>query len=207
MKTNSKEVESRLRRKALRIFGYIALLRKAKGISQAQLAEKMGVKESYLSRVISGLGKNVTLETLAKFEDALQTDVIVTPLHYEEHLLKNVDRIVHLASLAAKHSPRFREKMIRTIRASNDIVSATKSESPLVATINSRGMMMVTSSRQINPISIVNTEELVSWGSHAEPIKKFSMVMKRLSPQLMGSIKWDTDDMDENEFERMEATA
>jgi transcriptional regulator with XRE-family HTH domain len=45
------------------------------GMSQRELAEKLGKKESYISRVLSG-DANPTLKTISELEIALGTDVI-----------------------------------------------------------------------------------------------------------------------------------
>jgi len=48
---------------------------KSTGMTQRELADKMGKKESYISRVLSG-DANPTLKTIAQLEDALGDDVI-----------------------------------------------------------------------------------------------------------------------------------
>jgi transcriptional regulator with XRE-family HTH domain len=48
---------------------------KSVGMSQRELAEKMGKKESYISRILSG-DANPTLKTIAELEVALGEDVI-----------------------------------------------------------------------------------------------------------------------------------
>jgi transcriptional regulator with XRE-family HTH domain len=48
---------------------------KSVGMTQRELAEKMGKKESYISRILSG-DANPTLKTIAELEVALGKDVI-----------------------------------------------------------------------------------------------------------------------------------
>lgn len=48
---------------------------KASGMSQRELANKLGKKESFISRVLSG-DANPTLKTISEFEVALGEDVI-----------------------------------------------------------------------------------------------------------------------------------
>lgn len=48
---------------------------KASGMTQRDLAERLGKKESYISRVLSG-DANPTLKTISEFEVALGEDVI-----------------------------------------------------------------------------------------------------------------------------------
>ena len=45
-------------------------------LDQKALAEKAGWDKSYVSRLLSGSGGNVTLKTVARFEDALGADVL-----------------------------------------------------------------------------------------------------------------------------------
>ncbi|NTW53399.1 MAG: helix-turn-helix transcriptional regulator [Chlorobaculum sp.] len=49
------------------------------GMTQRELAEKMGKKESYISRILSG-DANPTLKTIAELEVALGEDVIAFTL-------------------------------------------------------------------------------------------------------------------------------
>lgn len=48
---------------------------KLNGMTQRELADKLGKKESYISRVLSG-DANPTLKTISELEDALGADVI-----------------------------------------------------------------------------------------------------------------------------------
>jgi ribosome-binding protein aMBF1 (putative translation factor) len=50
------------------------------GMSQRQLADKLGKKESYISRIVAGWA-NPTLRTIVEFEVALGQDVIDIPCH------------------------------------------------------------------------------------------------------------------------------
>jgi transcriptional regulator with XRE-family HTH domain len=51
-----------------------------KGISQKELAERAGFQPSFISRLLSG-SENLTLQTIARIEDALGDDVLVIPHH------------------------------------------------------------------------------------------------------------------------------
>jgi transcriptional regulator with XRE-family HTH domain len=58
----------------------VAELRKSEGLTQAQLAERLGFSVQYLSRV--ELGTNLTLSTMAKLANAFQvtvTDLLQVP--------------------------------------------------------------------------------------------------------------------------------
>ena len=48
---------------------------RARGLSQAEVAERAGWKRPYVSRVLSGR-ENLTLRTVARFEDAVGADVL-----------------------------------------------------------------------------------------------------------------------------------
>lgn len=50
--------------------------RKAKGLTQKELGERIGVAESTLSRFENG-EQNLTLETLARISDALETNIFI----------------------------------------------------------------------------------------------------------------------------------
>lgn len=57
---------------------YINQLLKEKEMTQKQLAEKMEVKPSVVSRLLQG-NQNTTLKTLAAVEAALGEDIVLTP--------------------------------------------------------------------------------------------------------------------------------
>ena len=66
-------------RKNLAISEQVEALRKEKGWSQKELAQKLGKTESEVSRLLSGL-HNLTLKSIAKLEAELGSDIIITPL-------------------------------------------------------------------------------------------------------------------------------
>jgi len=72
------EAERRLYRKADDVAARIIELMQEHGLSQRALAEKVGKKEGYVSRVLGG-GVNLTLKTIAEFEAALEADILVLP--------------------------------------------------------------------------------------------------------------------------------
>ncbi len=51
---------------------------KAEGINQRQLAEKLGKKESEISKWLNG-SHNFTIETIAKIEDVFDKDIVLVP--------------------------------------------------------------------------------------------------------------------------------
>lgn len=57
----------------------IRKLLEEKDWTQRKLAEKVDKPESYISRILSGGGENVTVKTLCELEAALEGDIIVTP--------------------------------------------------------------------------------------------------------------------------------
>ncbi len=57
----------------------IATLLKDKGWTQQQLADKAGVKKSYVSSVLAG-GANLTLSSIVRFETALREIILAVPL-------------------------------------------------------------------------------------------------------------------------------
>jgi transcriptional regulator with XRE-family HTH domain len=66
-------------RKNLAISEQVEALRKEKGWTQKELAQKLGKTESEVSRLLSGL-HNLTLKSIAKLEAELGSDIIITPL-------------------------------------------------------------------------------------------------------------------------------
>jgi len=66
-------------KKNLAISEQVEALRKEKGWSQKELAQRLGKTESEVSRLLSGL-HNLTLKSIAKMEAELGSDIIVTPL-------------------------------------------------------------------------------------------------------------------------------
>lgn len=62
----------------------ITSLLKKKNISQRQLADKLGKKESEISKWLSG-NHNFTLRTLAKIESILMEDILIAPMFWNEY--------------------------------------------------------------------------------------------------------------------------
>lgn len=80
----SKEADFRIKnRKWLRYSGNIAFrilaaMEDKEDMSQKQLAELMGVSPQQISKILTG-GENLTLETIAKFSEALGVELISFP--------------------------------------------------------------------------------------------------------------------------------
>ena len=51
------------------------------GVTQKMLAERMGCTQQYVSNLLKG-SSNMTLETIARIEDALQIDILKSALSY-----------------------------------------------------------------------------------------------------------------------------
>jgi transcriptional regulator with XRE-family HTH domain len=66
-------------KKNLAISEQIQTILKEKGLTQKQLAQRLGKNESEVSKLLSGQ-HNLTLKSIAKLEAELGTDIIVTPL-------------------------------------------------------------------------------------------------------------------------------
>ena len=65
--------------KALEIGIQLAKLRQAAGLTQTQLAAKVGMSAPNISRIESSPGQNLTLQTLVKLFGALDHEVTITP--------------------------------------------------------------------------------------------------------------------------------
>ncbi|OGK81994.1 MAG: hypothetical protein A2X52_15305 [Candidatus Rokubacteria bacterium GWC2_70_16] len=64
--------------KALRVGVQLATLRQQKGLSQTQLAAKVGMSAPNISRIEGNPGHNLTLETMVKLFRALDYEVSLT---------------------------------------------------------------------------------------------------------------------------------
>lgn len=111
MKSTKKSVEQKLWSKRIAIIDQIDRLRKLANMTDGELAEKMGVNKSYLSRVLHGPQRNITLETIAKCEEALERDILVTPHSHEESLLDNTERLFYILVTAFDEHPEFYDKV------------------------------------------------------------------------------------------------
>ena len=60
------------------ILGELAMLRKAKGITQMELAQKSGYKQQVISR-IEKKENSPTLKTLCSLADVLDVDIVLVP--------------------------------------------------------------------------------------------------------------------------------
>ena len=69
----------------LRIVDSLIQLRERRGLTQAELARRMGVSQSFIARLESGQTHNFTLETLVKFSIALDSHLQV---QFRPRLLK-----------------------------------------------------------------------------------------------------------------------
>jgi transcriptional regulator with XRE-family HTH domain len=61
----------------------------ARGWQQKQLAAKMEIDPASLNRMLSGMGANMTIETLARFEEVLQEEILLTRAEVIEALVQN----------------------------------------------------------------------------------------------------------------------
>jgi transcriptional regulator with XRE-family HTH domain len=87
-------------RKNLAISEQVEALRKEKGWTQKELAQKLGKTESEVSRLLSGL-HNLTLKSIAKLEAELGSDIIITPLEVQKNFAA-VDTLIQKADVPAK---------------------------------------------------------------------------------------------------------
>jgi transcriptional regulator with XRE-family HTH domain len=63
----------------------ITEIMKLSGMTQRQLAEKLGKKESYISRILAGWA-NPTLRTIVEFEVALGQNIVEIPYQKKFHI-------------------------------------------------------------------------------------------------------------------------
>jgi transcriptional regulator with XRE-family HTH domain len=65
--------------KALRIGVQLAKLRQDRGLSQSQLAAKVGMRAPNISRIETDPTQNLTLHTMVKLFQALDCEIAITP--------------------------------------------------------------------------------------------------------------------------------
>lgn len=70
--------QKRMTRISVDIGAQISEYMKAEGINQRQLANKLGKKESEISKWLNG-SHNFTIETIAKIEDVFDKDIVLVP--------------------------------------------------------------------------------------------------------------------------------
>lgn len=123
--------EVRLHEKQYNLSIIVGNLLRAKNWTRRFLAERMGVLESSLSRMMSVSNSNLTLETVAKMEEALETDLLLTPQQFEhkyftdrEYRLGLKERAAKRLSLRLAGMPTEHETYTATI--TEDVKSASK---------------------------------------------------------------------------------
>jgi transcriptional regulator with XRE-family HTH domain len=103
----------------------IRLMRKIRGFTQAQLAERLGVGKSYISSVENGA--NISAQNLQKFAQALETDV---KIFFEEDLLSlplaAFRRIPHTPQEEKESEKQEAEAKKRIRRDLNKLIAAIK---------------------------------------------------------------------------------
>ena len=62
---------------------------KKKGITKKELAEKMKVKPSYITKIFSG--QNISLKTFAKVLEAIEADAIISVIEKSQNISKIPD--------------------------------------------------------------------------------------------------------------------
>jgi len=65
--------------KALNVGVQLARLREERGLTQTQLAAKVGMSSPNISRIETNPGQNLTLQSLVKLFGALDCDVVIEP--------------------------------------------------------------------------------------------------------------------------------
>lgn len=75
------QVDERLN--AMRLEQELTALREARGLSQSQVAQMMGVSQPAIAKIESGKAKNLQLKTLVRMVTALngQIKIVITPRH------------------------------------------------------------------------------------------------------------------------------
>lgn len=79
-----------LDKKTMDVVAQIYYVMETRGMTQKDLADAVGWKETYLSQILTGFRKNLTLKTIAKFEVALGVELLVAPVKYRKELRRDV---------------------------------------------------------------------------------------------------------------------
>jgi transcriptional regulator with XRE-family HTH domain len=79
----------------------VASILKRRGWKRVQLAEAMGIQAQSLSRMLSTVGANLTLKTIAQMEAALGEDLLLTPQQFEHKVITDREYLEKLNTLAA----------------------------------------------------------------------------------------------------------
>lgn len=78
-------------------------IREANGLTQAQLAERIGFSANYVGMIEQGIRQVATIETLLKFADALQTSPqYLLPAAWLLQYAKNEELVNEMCTLAAQ---------------------------------------------------------------------------------------------------------
>jgi len=108
----------------------IAIL-KRKGMSQRELADKLGCKETLVSRWLGGL-QNFTLRTLTSIEEVLETDLVLTPSKAAEKYKKRPRVTVRQIVVSAEV-----HNSLRDFQVDNKVISRSAAFS-ISPTLNKR---------------------------------------------------------------------
>ncbi len=109
MREQSERETELVLKKRVRIMDRIGQLMNRFKISQKELAERVGVSESFISRMLRS-DRDMTLRTIARLEIALGDAILVTPTEYERHLMDQPKRLERLLEKSKEH----REGRMRT---------------------------------------------------------------------------------------------
>ena len=75
-------------------------------LMQKEIAERMGVDEASLSRMLSAKGANMTLETIGKIEEALGEDILTSAAEVKEAIAHNLEEARALYQEAKRNASR-----------------------------------------------------------------------------------------------------
>ena len=93
----------RLIKKQAQVAAELSMILKDKSLTQRGLAKLVGKEESYISKVLNG-ELNLTLKTIVELEEALQSDLLVTPYLQGKPLIVYKNILVNTNSIANPHN-------------------------------------------------------------------------------------------------------
>jgi len=105
---NTNDKTHRFVSKSMDISEEIIAALKRKGMSQRELADRLGCKETLISRWLGGM-QNFTLRTLTSIEEVLEIDLILTPSKAADQYKKQPKLVVRQVVVSAEEHAHMRD--------------------------------------------------------------------------------------------------
>lgn len=107
--SNERTIQKEVVKKLVSIIDRIYYLLEEKKWNQDSLAEKLGIPPAQVSEFLNYKRKNPTLDTIVKYEQVLESDLLISPDDYDVKLTEDKDKIGYLVGIMLKDAS-FKEK-------------------------------------------------------------------------------------------------